>query len=1072
MEVDVTALSEARSLGTLVRRAFRLYAPRPLIGFKVDSRNSFRWQSYAQVLRDVDALSGALVDRRRCFVVSTLASCYAFYVLQWACWIRQDRSDSGTRRRLVPVPAHHSASLDYVRHVVDKCGRANAILVASRHNCARYAALLDDDGDSLDIVVVDRDDDVADAYHCDETASLRAAIDRVAIRFDDLLRRQSTRAADDVAVVDDDSDDNGLESIAMLLPTSGSSGRAKLTIVSEAMLLRQGAPPRVGARVVMLAHEQLRQSVDLLSKGGSVGVSCPARLRADLPLVRPTVFGAVPSVWESLRDEYALLSSDDERDRWRPLGNRCRIAVIGGAASSAALRHFIFDRLRCGAVLNGYGASEVGSLTANDHVLDSVELHLVDCAELGFLTSDEPPRGEIVAWSPRVTPGYFKDDEATRQSFVTIGTRRFFRTNDIGERQPDGSIRVIDRRSALVKLRQGIFVAPSPLEAFYAQSPLVKHILVFGHVSASAVVAAVVPGAAAMTADDVLGDLRRLAKSNSSIKPWEVPAAVHVDDASAEWGVDNDLLVSIGKLNRRALLARYRDTLMLLVESFSGEPLEASSSSPSNRRVAAHVDDDELLQSALRAAIRDTMPHAGSARALRATDRLSSLGYDSLRLAQLAALLRKRFGTSLTVPRLAKLRSLATLQAHVFGDADEVAKHAHFGADEAARYFGAEIDNAWQSITWQAGSEAPTSSSAPMLLTGATGFLGIFLLRALLSSAQACTIRCLVRETPTVSASERLHESAQFYGIEALVDWSRVVAVAGSLDNVADDGVRPHLIVHNAARVNSVLGYEDLRHANVDGTARVIELCASSGAHLLHVSTVGLLSGSGALSERPVGVAEHGALHRLSGYAQSKFVAEQLVLRAARQGRLRGGVSIVRPGTISGDSELGSCNVSDAIVRLFAAMAIERMVTSAPPLPDVYPMTSVDFVASVCATAVSQLLRASSPNSNDVDIFHAVASHPMRLADMRDALNEVTAGQSERVSPQRFAERVASIDDERHPLFVFKEILLGSGFASIDIASLPSDVNMRSTLNIGAPPAVTASQFARQLKFAIEHINK
>lgn len=61
---------------------------------------------------------------------------------------------------------------------------------------------------------------------------------------------------------------------------------------------------------------------------------------------------------------------------------------------------------------------------------------------MGYLTSDKPyPRGEIVARTGRMTPGYYGDPEATAERFVTVGGLQFFRTGDIGE-MVDGQFKV------------------------------------------------------------------------------------------------------------------------------------------------------------------------------------------------------------------------------------------------------------------------------------------------------------------------------------------------------------------------------------------------------------------------------------------------------------------------------------------------------------------------------------------------------------------------------------------------------------------------------------------------------
>ena len=71
-------------------------------------------------------------------------------------------------------------------------------------------------------------------------------------------------------------------------------------------------------------------------------------------------------------------------------------------------------------------------------------MQLVDAPDMGYYTSDLPhPRGEIVAHSARVTPGYYNDAKSTEEAFVTIGGKKFFRTGDIGE-LVDGRVQVID----------------------------------------------------------------------------------------------------------------------------------------------------------------------------------------------------------------------------------------------------------------------------------------------------------------------------------------------------------------------------------------------------------------------------------------------------------------------------------------------------------------------------------------------------------------------------------------------------------------------------------------------------
>jgi len=168
----------------------------------------------------------------------------------------------------------------------------------------------------------------------------------------------------------------------MLLPTSGSSGIPKLCIVTDSMLLRRCRPPRFGAPMILYSRLPLRQSVDVLSSGGRIGVCSGGvdRLRDDLRLLRPTVFGDVPAFWQDLQQEFlsdlrVVADGGEAADSevreglvraWRNkriLGNRCKIIIIGGATASSDLKYWMWEVFEC-QVIDGYGTTEVGGVAA------------------------------------------------------------------------------------------------------------------------------------------------------------------------------------------------------------------------------------------------------------------------------------------------------------------------------------------------------------------------------------------------------------------------------------------------------------------------------------------------------------------------------------------------------------------------------------------------------------------------------------------------------------------------------------------------------------------------------------
>jgi long-chain acyl-CoA synthetase len=106
-----------------------------------------------------------------------------------------------------------------------------------------------------------------------------------------------------------------------------------------------------------------------------------------------------------------------------------------------------------------------------------------------YVTSAQPPQGEICIRGPNVFHGYFKDAVATSEAFDDDG---WLRSGDIGQWLPNGALRIIDRRKNIFKLSQGEYIAPEKVENVYTGG-LVSQIFVHGDSLQSHLVAVVVP---------------------------------------------------------------------------------------------------------------------------------------------------------------------------------------------------------------------------------------------------------------------------------------------------------------------------------------------------------------------------------------------------------------------------------------------------------------------------------------------------------------------------------------------------------------------------------------------------
>ncbi len=199
------------------------------------------------------------------------------------------------------------------------------------------------------------------------------------------------------------------------------------------------------------------------------------------------------------------------------------------------------------------------------------------------------------------------------------------------------------------------------------------------------------------------------------------------------------------------------------------------------------------------------------------------------------------------------------------------------------------------------------SASPHVLLTGATGLLGRFLLAQLLRSG--CEVAALVRSTPQAHAVERIEEALEYFEIDAYLPRPRVLI--GDL-NTSGLGIshddfnwlktRRLTVVHCAASIRFVADSNEGEpyRTNVRGTENLLELLRGTSVESFHhVSTayVGCRTELDTVFERPIADSD------LAGndYERSKIQAERLVCECS----YIGDKTIHRPSIVVGDSRTG-----------------------------------------------------------------------------------------------------------------------------------------------------------------------
>ncbi|MCB9546647.1 MAG: long-chain fatty acid--CoA ligase [Myxococcales bacterium] len=155
------------------------------------------------------------------------------------------------------------------------------------------------------------------------------------------------------------------------------------------------------------------------------------------------------------------------------LGGRLRFLVSGGAPLAPEIAAFFHAAGLL--LLEGYGLTETSPVVSVNRLsdfrfgtvgrpLDNVRVRLAE-------------DGEILVKGPSVMRGYYKDAAATARVLDAEG---WLATGDIGVFEPDGKLRITDRKKDLFKTASGKYIAPQHLERLLTGRPLVEQACVIG----------------------------------------------------------------------------------------------------------------------------------------------------------------------------------------------------------------------------------------------------------------------------------------------------------------------------------------------------------------------------------------------------------------------------------------------------------------------------------------------------------------------------------------------------------------------------------------------------------------
>ncbi|GIL02979.1 MAG: hypothetical protein BroJett030_28780 [Alphaproteobacteria bacterium] len=668
------------------------------------------------------------------------------------------------------------------------------------------------------------------------------------------------------------------------------------------------------------------------------------------------------------------------------------------------------ERLAEGSVVPVRGGGRLANgvaLASCGRPVPGVDIRIVD-PDTGAEAPDGRT-GEIWVSGASKARGYWGKPQASREIFaarIAGDGAEYLRTGDIGFVE-DGELYVCGRIRDMVVLR-GRNVFPNDVEAaIAARFPEIEphRVAVFGHGAEPFAETGliVLVEAARSGAQPALADIHRAALT-------AVQAPVDAVVLTRRGAIPR---TSSGKIARHRCQTDYAAGRFAVLDAY--RPADAADGERTIEELL-----DELL---------------GRAGASGAATPLGQLGLDSIELVELSLRIEELAqGVGITEEaRLKTVYDLRLLQSATIGQVrDAVAQLT--ARTRPAETIARDLGSAMAAIELAERQrmradtrldpalrpEPAAAAGGPILLTGATGFVGSFLAEALLRRAGERLV-ALVRAESVEHGRMRLR-SALLRTDMAPGEVER--ALAERIEVACGDITRPRLglaeadwrrlsaeiatVHHCAAEVDYIKTYDDLRPANVAGTGEIIRLCCAGRPKALNFVSTTFVFGWTTKTVKAEGDRNSEMEGLDFGYPQSKWVAEQLVHAAADRGLT---TRVFRPSLITA-ARHGRFARGDVSSRM-VGYCIRHGIAPASA-------NQVSFLpVEVCANNIAAL--AAAPDTAG-QTFHLTANHVYTLETVCRLITELYGYSFAYTDLDGFVEHINSRcgpDDDLYPLKPF-----------------------------------------------------
>ena len=626
---------------------------------------------------------------------------------------------------------------------------------------------------------------------------------------------------------------------------------------------------------------------------------------------------------------------------------------------------------------NGYGPTEctifstifdVKKREANipiGHALDNTRMYVMDS---DFRRVPVGAAGELLITGAGVGRGYLNRPEKTAETFIDNPFRkgeRAYRSGDIVRWRTDGNIEFVGRQDGQVKIR-GFRIELKEVEEVLRECPGVEDVTVqaFDNPSGGKFIAAYV------VSDGKFDIPAAKAFIQERKPPYMVPAAFVQ--------LDRIPLNVNQKVDRKALPKPTPDT--------------------SAEYVAPATDLEKNLC--------EIFGEVLGMEKVSATDNFFDLGGSSLMVTNVLVCAEKR-GLKFAYADVFAHPTARDLAAFLGGGAPAPKEDS-----EVSEYDYSAIDALLAGNTLEALQNGKMQNlEGQILLTGATGFLGIHMLRDLLETTSEDTvIWCLLRPKGTLSAERRLKEMLVYYFAKDYrpLFGKRIRIVNGDITNPAvfdslkASGIPWNLVVNCAANVKHFSKGTDIEDINYGGVKNLCAFCEATAARLVHVSTesvAGMSLGShpNQLTEQQLYFGQITA----NQYIHSKFLAERYILERMAAGVLN--AKILRAGNLSPRSADGEFQVNLNANSAMGRLRAYKLVGACPySLLD----SKMEF-SPIDDSARAMVLLSCTPRENCV--FNVSNNHLLPMEDIVSRLRLIDGNKVDYVEFQEFLSRMQAV---------------------------------------------------------------